>query len=101
MGIDAKLQTEDGRTLQEVFDPEDMLQRLIPFNNETSVCLRFVDPYGDTTFNQLQIPVLIKELQEAIQNSKDSEAKKHGNKVLELTKKAKDEPHFYVKFVGD
>lgn len=60
MGIDAKLQTEDGRILQEVFDPEDILQRLLPFNDESSSCLRFVDPYGDTTFNQLQIPVLHK-----------------------------------------
>ena len=25
-------------------------------------CLRFVDPYGDTVFNQLQIPVVLQDL---------------------------------------
>ena len=33
-----------------------------------SVCLRFIDPYGDATFNQLQLPLLLRELKDAIQS---------------------------------
>ena len=101
MGIDAKLQTEDGKILQEVFDPEDILQQLIPSSDEGSACLRFVDLYSDTTFNRLQIPVLIKELENAIRNSESAEARKHGEKVLELVKKATNETYNYIKFIGD
>jgi len=101
MGIDAELQTEDGETIQDVGDPQSLLQRLLSFHDERSSCLRFVDPYGDTTFNQRQIPVLITELEKAIQSSSDTEAKRHGSRVLELVKKATDEPHIYIKFIGD
>ena len=101
MGIDAKLQTEDGKTIEEVFDPQSLFQRLLPFDDERSSCLRFVDPYGDTTFNQRQIPFLVKELEIAIKNLRDADAKKQGEKVLRLVKKATDEPHVYIKFIGD
>jgi hypothetical protein len=30
-------------------------------NARATCCLRFIDQYGDTTFNQLQLPVLIDE----------------------------------------
>ena len=32
---------------------------------EATQCLRFIDEYGDTVFNQLQAPVLIRELENA------------------------------------
>ncbi len=103
MGIDATLVTEAGETLQEVFDPDDLFQQLLPHNDEPTVsaCLRFIDPYGDTTFNQLQIPVLINELESAVRSTRSAESKKQGEKVLELAKKATSEPHYYVKFIGD
>jgi hypothetical protein len=41
-----------------------------PQELDGTCCLRFIDEYGDTTFNQWQIPVLIQELESILQNSK-------------------------------
>ena len=101
MGIDAIRQTEDGIAIQEVFDPSSLFQILIPFDDETSVCLRFIDPYGETIFNQIQIPILLKELQIAISNCRDERARKHGAKVMRLIQDSGRGPHVYIRFVGD
>jgi hypothetical protein len=64
MGIDLRWEDERGKKLDEVADPRDYLGLALSLSDqkETS-CLRFIDPYGDTVFNQWQIPVLIAELQ--------------------------------------
>ena len=41
------------------FDWTDDIDRLIPFGDPTFRCLDVIDPYGDTVFNQLQIPCLL------------------------------------------
>lgn len=58
--ITIQRETEQGRVLA-VFDGDTgavLSRRALP----DSVCLRFVDPYGDTVFNQMQLPVLIDEV---------------------------------------
>jgi hypothetical protein len=64
MGVDLYLEDEQGTKLDEVLDPNGFisLMLLLP-GYETTVLLRFIDPYGDTVFNQLQIPVLIREFE--------------------------------------
>ncbi len=102
MGIDARIQSEVGEKIQELFDPYDLVAELLPdFSDNSSICLRFVDPYGDTIFNQGQIPVLIKELEVAIEKCKNPKAKEHGKKVLKLSKQADRKVHTYLKFIGD
>jgi len=64
-------------------------------------CLAFIDPYGDTTFNQLQIPVLIEELR-ALQVSRlEPELTSRINSLVQFVESAFAEPHTYIKFVGD
>jgi hypothetical protein len=64
MGIDAKIQTEQGECVATLGDPHMRMNRLLSFAFvDSTVCLRFIDPYGDTVFNRLQIPVLQDELQ--------------------------------------
>jgi hypothetical protein len=92
MGIDCKIQDEDGGVLNELPDSQSLVACLLTPNNramENVVCLRFIDEYGDTTFNQLQIPVLLQEFRMAVALCKNLEARAHG------------EMHTYVKFVGD
>jgi hypothetical protein len=101
MGINAQRETEDGEALETVLDPRSLFERLLPLEREAGACLRFIDPYGDTTFNQKQIPFLVEELKEAINRASDNEAKVHGRKVLALIEKAEHEPHVYIKFIGD
>ena len=102
MGIDARIETENGELIEQLLDVDSLVERLLPdFNDETSICLRFVDPYGDTVFNQGQIPVFIRELSLAIDKTKDQNAKAHGSKLLSLTEKSNGQVHTYLKFVGD
>lgn len=102
MGIDARIETESGELIEELLDIDNLLERLLPdYNDETSICLRFVDPYGDTIFNQGQLPVFIRELSLAIEGAADSSAKAHGRKLIGLAEKASGQVHTFLKFVGD
>ena len=102
MGIDARIESETGELIEELLDPNNRAETLLPdFNDETSSCLRFIDPYGDTTFNQGQLPVFIRELTLAVSNTGDPEVKAYGRKLLTLAEKANGHVHTYLKFYGD
>ena len=51
-----KLQDEFGEVLEEIQDRKDLLGPYVPaLRDETYHCLRFIDLYGDTYFNLLQM----------------------------------------------
>jgi len=64
-------------------------------------CLRFIDEYGDTTFNQYQLPVLVDELESIRTKSKDAEASESLESIIAFVRKCQNHVHTYVKFVGD
>ena len=101
MGVDLIWQDENGKVREEIPDPK-MCIATIAFTLDLSgtVCLRFIDPYGHTTFNQRQIPILIKEL-EAIQDKiSDYDTQIHLLRVLELAERSKGEARTILKFRG-
>jgi hypothetical protein len=64
MGIDFRWEDENGEQLEEILDPKNFLGLALSLSDlKETTCLRFVDPYGHTVFNQWQIPVFINELQ--------------------------------------
>ena len=64
MGIDVVMQNEDGEPEERFLDQEYNLATALRLPGlDSRVCLRFIDPYGDTVFNQLQIPHLLAELE--------------------------------------
>lgn len=103
MGINAAWVNENHQPKQVVFDPRQCLARLAnsTWPKSETICLRFVDPYGDTVFNQAQIPLLLEELREAERTQGDIELKEHLGKVVRLVEKAVAQIHTYVKFIGD
>jgi hypothetical protein len=64
-------------------------------------CLRFIDPYGDATFNQLQLPVLLDELAAYCTALPDGELAAVGTELVAFLQQAVDQVHVYVRFVGD
>ena len=64
-------------------------------------CLRFIDHYGDTTFNQSQIPVLISELQALAASSEDDHEREGLESLIAFVRNAEGEIHTYIKFWGD
>lgn len=102
MGIDARTQGEQGDLIEELLDPKSLVKKILPeYDSEKSVCLRFVDPYGETIFNQVQIPVLLAELETAVRSCQDTETRVHGEKLISLVASTVDEVHTYVRFIGD
>jgi hypothetical protein len=63
-------------------------------------CLQYIDPYGDTTFNMLQKPALLREVRdlELLCDSGETEQLKT---VIAFLEKHEHGVHTYVKFYGD
>jgi hypothetical protein len=71
------------------------------FDDQRFICLRFIDPYGDTVFNCLQIPVVLEELDTVERASDDPQVKATIKKIKELAQTCQKEPHQYLRFIGD
>ncbi len=102
MSIDIFWETERGEILEKCptwFNPWNYMDH--PEELQKTCCLRFIDEYGDTTFNQYQLPILIEELESILPRSKDSAAKESLESVIAFIKKVDGRVHTYVKFVGD
>ncbi len=55
MAIDVVLQDQQGRMLEQVSYPVGLPNTLIPYDDESFPCLGYVDAYGNTIFNHLQM----------------------------------------------
>lgn len=102
MGIESVWKDETGRELDRVGDPQMLLSSLANGSIDLSgtVCLRFLDAYGDACFNQVQIPVLAEELEAAAARTNDHDLKSHLLAVAGLARRAR-EIHTYLWFIGD
>ena len=102
MGIDVRVESESGESQTELGDSHELTDRLLPnLDDDSSPCLLFVDPYGDTTFNHFQLPLLIRELETAINSETDDAVKAHGRQIRPLARRANSELHTYFKFFND
>lgn len=64
-------------------------------------CLGFIAMHQDTTFNRLQWPVLIEELETLKNVAEDLEEIRGINSLLEFIRKRENGIHMYLKFWGD
>lgn len=72
--IDLTLETTDGTVVRRVSDPGFLFYLLPPHDDDSSSCLRFVDPFGTTVFNYLQAPHLAVEVSGLIHTADTQEA---------------------------
>ena len=102
MPLSIRWEDEQGEVLEELLpDGDASLNAVVARAPDNSVCLRFIDPYGDTVFNRIQLPLLISELQHARQDLPGGASPAHIDSVLALVRRAEDEVHTYVRFLGD
>jgi hypothetical protein len=72
------------------------------YEDETYPLLSGIDPYGDTVFNSLQLPRLIKELERRFEAMESGLSRQRVGKVLGVARECQDAPpHTYLVFVGD
>ena len=100
MGITIQWQDEEGKVLAQYDGPPVGLW-LVKDAPQCSVCLRFIDPWGNTTFNQSQLPPLQEELDKLLTTAAMSEWREHIRAISEFITQARGHVHTYVKFLGD
>jgi hypothetical protein len=70
-------------------------------DNARFPCLRFVDPYGNTVFNQVQIPVFLDDLRLLLKSHLTEEQVSEIRSIEALIGPYIANPHFYVVLIGD
>ena len=102
MGIDLRWEDENGEQLAELLDQHSAVARFLPpMQAQDFPCLRFVDPCGDTVFNQPQITQVVLELERLSAQKHEPEVERHLRAVLAFVRKAAGSVHTYIKFYGD
>ena len=74
MGMSIRLENRDGKAVEEIPDLESLLSRFFPsWDDLTYHFLRYIDPWGETVFNHLQMDELIFELRRIRQKADTEE----------------------------
>jgi hypothetical protein len=102
MGINVVHETESAAEIAGIEDSEHgFSQFLLHADIANTVCLKFIDPFGDTIFNQKQIPILADELSRLITLANNDKEAILLKAIAELVKSSIDQVHTYIRFVGD
>lgn len=98
--IGLHIETSDGQRMTSSRDEDGSDHRLVVDTPPTSVCLRFVDPRGDTVFERLQVHVLVEGVAQMAAKCDDAGFRLHAQRPVAWLE-AEVEPHTYVRFVGE
>src|SRR6266511_4289695 len=102
MGLKILLKNEKGTTLESVADSKKLLNRLLPsFDDQEYCCIRFIDRYGDTVFNGLQMKIFLDEWNLIIDKAIQEEEIKLVLSIKELAIRCQSTTHLYLCFYGD
>ena len=102
MAMTIRLQGEDGAKIEEVYDVQGVIATYLPLLSDQSYhCVKFIDPYGNAYFNQMQIQTFLAEWDRIFDKVEKSEAKQLAAKIRALAELCLQEPHLYLKFIGD
>ena len=101
MGFCIILENEDGERLEQVDDPKNLLHQLLPSEDASYQYLRFIDWYGDTIFNRLQIQPFLDEWDRITRAARTSEENELLGRIRELAIRCSTKPHLYLRFAGD
>jgi hypothetical protein len=95
-----ELRTDRGEVLERIFDEGAIARLRPPLDDESSPCLRFVDPFGDTIFNSLQAEALSRELSSKIAGTGQDDRERI-LRLIELADQCASRAHVYLWLMGD
>jgi hypothetical protein len=102
MGFNVELHDELGGRIDGVDDPKGLLGKLLPEpGRDKYPFIGSIDPYGDTTFNNLQMPRFLNEWAVVAQSATTAEEGSLIESIEKLARRCRDEVHVYLKFIGD
>jgi hypothetical protein len=102
MAINVYLQNIREKKFDEVLDWDYSLAKIWPIADQTYPLLQYIDPYGNTIFNGMQMPEVVKELDILIADKSSNEQQKATlGRIRELAMKCQKQPHTFLRFRGD
>jgi hypothetical protein len=101
MAIDAILQNINGQREAEVVDSNYSLAHIWPIGDQSFPLLQYIDPYGNTVFNGLQMPEVQRELEILVGKASTDEQKDTLRRIRELAVRCQKQPHMFLRFSGD
>jgi hypothetical protein len=97
-----RLETERGEQVDELQDRDELIAAVIPGIEDIEFhCWRFIDPYGDTVFNGLQMETFLVELDALQRRHSDPRTQASLARLERLARRCRDGVHLYLKFYGD
>jgi hypothetical protein len=100
VGITVKLETEQGRVVEALDDYP--FGHLLADNVDRSfVCWRFIDPYGDTVFNNLQMADFLAEPERVRTRARGPADQRLLDALRDLGRRCQVGVHLYLRFYGD
>jgi hypothetical protein len=100
MAIDIEWQDERGQTLVR-YDGPAINKRVWSAFPNSAACLRFIDPIGDTVFNQAQVRVLVAELDALLTPPRERMPNPALVSIRQFIDHNLGRSHTYLKFIGD
>ena len=97
MSLYVSIEDREGESLAEVFEVVKICKRF----PETGVCLRFVRETSDASFNCLQSPVLVTELEAMIPSTTIEAEKLELDRLIKICRKFAGKPTTFIRFYGE
>ncbi len=99
MSVFVSIEDKEGEGLAPVVDV-DRIQRRFK-DAADSVCLRFISDAEDASFNQLQLPLLVEELDALARTDLSAVEKDELTKILRLCRRFQDKAGVHARFYGE
>lgn len=102
MGLCITLEGENGEVVEALPDEKNLLRNLLRSGSgQPHDLLGYVDPYGNTIFNRLQMKQFLAEWDHVAERARTAEEKALVAGVKALAQRCEAGVHLYLKFIGD
>lgn len=99
MSLFVSIEDKEGEGLAPVVDVDRIQRHFSGFPE--SVCLRFISDAEDASFNQLQLPLLVKELDALAEKELRADERDELTKILRMCRRFQDKPGVHARFYGE
>lgn len=102
MSILVHLRDRSGNVIGQAGEWEGAVPAYFPdFEHETFLTIRYIDPYGNTIFNHLQMAPVIAELHVLREHAKNETQRRMMDGVIGLAEECAKLPQSQLVFIGD
>ncbi|HUW69184.1 MAG TPA: hypothetical protein VMX33_03025 [bacterium] len=98
MSIFISVEDPEGEPLTEVFEIEKIFRK---FSKDSGQCLRFITEQVDASFNMLQTPGLVAELEAIGTTTLAADEQKELDRLLKVCAKHAGKQNEYIRFYGE